>query len=89
MSTKSKNIKPRYFYNDGSTDGVPMLYAAYPDTSFFAVQNEWRESSNDLAWWQKHSDYAPCSLTDVRAHFNNISAHKRISTSTSAGTNPA
>ena len=68
-------MKPQYFQG---SDGY-MLYAAYPDISFFEISGRWQESTLTLSTFTEMTDFWPCSLADVRAHHNNIKAHKRDS----------
>lgn len=87
MSTKSKNIKPRY-YTGGTNNG--MLYAVYADTCYYYTATGWRESGPNLVEYiSKSDDYSPCNLRDVAAAFPGVIPHKRISNNTLAGTNPA
>jgi hypothetical protein len=82
-------MKPKYFTNhqDYSQN---MLYAAYKDKSYFALEEGWIESIGlTIDYWETHPEYFPCSLTDVNAWFHNIKPHKRISTTETVGTVPA
>lgn len=87
MSTKSKNLKPRYYIDERCT----MLYAVYADTCYFYLcSGEWKESGPSLVpYFNDNESYSPCSLRDVAAAFPGVIPHKRISNNTLAGTNPA
>jgi hypothetical protein len=76
-------MKPKYFFATpalGDSVTVSMLYAAYPDKSFYADylkgSSNWVESCLTLNFFENADAYHPCNLKDVNQHFNNISAHK-------------
>jgi len=87
-------MKPHYFYQTSLDNTEPqMLYTVYADDQIFYANNGNWFSANFgtkvLEYCQNQPHFHPCSLADVRAAFDNISAHKRINTSAPAGTNPA
>lgn len=83
-------MKPKYFVVYADADStVDMLYATYPDKSYFQTVSGWYETALTTSYFEQHPHAHPCSLADVRAMFNNISAHKRPSDNTLVGTKPA